>query len=325
MVLRFSLAQALKLSGLEEIPSVSNPTWENWARLESARRAKLLAFCVLNIQDIAYRMSPIIWYHEIRLRLACSCPEWTAPDAITWGLLRQNILTEQPQYNEALKDLLSMAEDPVNDCLPTPVSNYILLHGLLQQIMWSQILPADFLSESLADGHMLFRLVVHKPFDIPITYIGFRTALGSWTIFSQLTFESNLEPLDPNGPLPFTSTALLSLAYIRNCMRVNQKDLGTLPRWDPATMAISLHESQLAKYEGDRLVAAHHACHFLGILVKLGLQYVKNNQASVWNIEAALCGLECAVLLDKLLREFQTKTRETPLTGQCIHNPSISS
>lgn len=139
-----------------------------------------------------------------------------------------------------------------------------------------------------------------------------------WTIFWQQTPESNLEPLDPNGPLPFTSSALLSLAHIRNCMRGNPTDSRPLFPWDPVPVAEFFHASEIGKCEEDKLMAAHHACHILGVLIKLGLQYVRNNQASIWNIEAALCGLECAVFLDKLLRDFHHKSKKTVLNGQCI-------
>lgn len=172
LILRGLLAQTMKLSGLDEGTSYVHLTWETWARDESARRAKFFAFCILNIQDIAYRLSPIIWAHEIRLKLPCSCPEWTAPDPTTWSLMRQNIQYErgqyeQSQYGKALKDLLSTSEDSFNKCLPTPVSNYVLLHGLLQQIMWNQTCPAGFGMEPVSDCHMLYKSVYLKTIDAP--------------------------------------------------------------------------------------------------------------------------------------------------------------
>ncbi|PYI29278.1 hypothetical protein BP00DRAFT_427730 [Aspergillus indologenus CBS 114.80] len=73
------LAHSLRLSGLEEVGSQSTDNWETWAGQESERRTKLLAFCFLNIQPIAYGLPPIFWGHEFGLQLPCSCPEWTAP------------------------------------------------------------------------------------------------------------------------------------------------------------------------------------------------------------------------------------------------------
>jgi hypothetical protein len=84
------LAQSLRLSGLEETPQTTQcENWEQWSQLESERRTKLFAFCFLNVQSIAYDSPPSMWCDEINMMLPCSCPEWTAPDATSWDMLRR--------------------------------------------------------------------------------------------------------------------------------------------------------------------------------------------------------------------------------------------
>ncbi|KAE8378515.1 hypothetical protein BDV26DRAFT_261572 [Aspergillus bertholletiae] len=289
LVLRGQLAHVLRLSRLEEPSEALDSDWETWARLESERRAKLLAFCFLNVQSIAYNLSPVIWSHEIKLRLPCSCPEWTAPDSATWSLLRQTTPVAQKHFHTALKDLLSPSPCDINELNPTPVANYTLLHGLIQTIVWVQMFPKDLGADPTSDSRALFR-----------------NALRKWTIYWQRTPESNLEPFDPNGPLPFMSSAWLSFAYIRNCSQFSNGHSREIFSWDVASIAHALRSSPSANHEWDELLAAHHATHFMGILVRLGIQYIKHNRASLWSIETALCGLECSVFLDKWLRAFHT-------------------
>ncbi|PIG88053.1 hypothetical protein AARAC_001541 [Aspergillus arachidicola] len=299
LVLRGQLAHALRLSGLEEPSEVHDTHWETWARLESDRRAKLFAFCFLNIQSIAYNLSPVIWSHEFKLRLPCSCPEWTAPDSATWALLRRNTPIAKGHFHTALKDLLFPSPCDISELNPTPVANYTLLHGLIQTIVWAQIFPKDLGADSTSDSRVCFR-----------------NALRKWTIYWQRTPESNLEPFDANGPLPFMSSAWLSFAYIRNCSQFSDGHPREIFSWNVASIARALRSSPSANHEWDELLAAHHATHFMGILVRLGIQYIKHNRASLWSIEAALCGLECSVFLDKWLRAFRTSTGPKSLTDQ---------
>jgi hypothetical protein len=140
-----------------------------------------------------------------------------------------------------------------------------------------------------------------------------RSALQQWTLSWQQTPESNLEPLDPNGPLPFTSSALLSLAYVRNCFDIFQTR--KLSTWEPAEIAQIMQNSCPVDRKRNTLLAAYHAANLLSTLVKLGVQYFKHNQAVLWSIEAALCGLDCSVFLEKWLGRVQETMCDVPLTG----------
>ncbi|PLB52322.1 hypothetical protein P170DRAFT_402401 [Aspergillus steynii IBT 23096] len=296
LMLRGALAQTLRLSGLGEMPH-SQVSWETWTRQETARRTKLLAFCFLNIQSIAFDLPPIIWSHELNVRLPCACPEWTAPDSTTWNLLRNNIPCQQGNFQDGLGSLLKGEHEHPEHFVPTPVANYVLLHGLIQGILWTPTFPKVMSRIPPADNEALFR-----------------NALRRWTIFWQRTPESNLEPLDPNGPLPFTSSSLLSLAYIRNCSCITGLKSRNLESWDSIDIAKTLDAAPPGNREWNELLAAQHASHILAILTKLGIQYVKNNQALVWNIEAALCGFECAIFLRKWLRGLEASVDDKPLS-----------
>jgi len=147
IMLQSLLAHSLRLSGMEDASRYSNNIdWETWAREESERRTKLFAFCFLNRQSFAYDLPPVILGDEVRLKLPCSCPEWTAPDATSWALLRQNIQNEQDRLDTALEKLLSPGHWDSYDKLDStsPAANYVILHALLQKIIWSnRMLPTN--------------------------------------------------------------------------------------------------------------------------------------------------------------------------------------
>lgn len=148
-VLQNLLVQALRLGGLEETTqSLHDSTWEQWSQHESERRTKLLAFCFLGTESIAYDAPPSIWCDELALRLPCSCPEWTAPDSTTWSILRENTTPgEQGRFHETLGTLLSPESQVTpSTSTPTPVGNYVLMHGLLQKILWTSRFIAGNLS-----------------------------------------------------------------------------------------------------------------------------------------------------------------------------------
>lgn len=141
----------------------------------------------------------------------------------------------------------------------------------------------------------------------------YSNALRRWTSCWQQTPESNLEPLDPNGPLPFKSSALLSLAYVRNCYSVSKSR--KIFSWEPSAIAESLQSSLTVDRKWSSLLSAYHATNFLATMVNIGVQYFKHNQAVLWSIEATLCGLESCVFLEKWLSHVQNTRQDSPLTG----------
>lgn len=160
IMLQSLLAHSTRMSGLEDVSLDANSLdWETWAQEESERRTKLFVFCFLNIQSFAYDIPPVLLSDEMRLKLPCSCPEWTAPDATTWALLRQNTPNEQDRFDTALETLLSPEPRDHHDRpnLLSPGANYVLLHGLLQKIAWSnRMLPISVNSNSSGDYKTIF-------------------------------------------------------------------------------------------------------------------------------------------------------------------------
>ncbi|KAL4756612.1 fungal specific transcription factor domain-containing protein [Aspergillus foveolatus] len=234
-ILQSLLVQVLRLNGLDETPrTLQDGNWEHWAKLQS----------------IAFDVPPSIWCDEINLKLPCSCPEWTAPDASTWHLLKQNT----PRQGE-------------QDHFPMPAGNYVLMHGLLQKVIWTPRFVTGNLS--LANDHRSLFEYVASP-----------------TFFLYLLVPGSLaNVVDPNGPLPYASTALLSLAftYVRNCADDFQSR--KIFTWAPAQIAQRLRLSPPLTRRWRSLLAAYHATNLLATLAKLGFQYVKQNQSILWSIE----------------------------------------
>ncbi|PYH97537.1 hypothetical protein BO71DRAFT_427025 [Aspergillus ellipticus CBS 707.79] len=294
-ILQSLLGQSLRLSGLEEKKqNLEHLDWKQWAQEESERRTKLFAFCFLGLQSIAYDTPPIIWCDEVNLELPCSCPEWTAPDADAWALLQQYTPKEQERFHDKLEALLSSTYQA--KYTTSPVANYVLIHGLLQKIVWTRRSMYGTLSLASSED-----------------YEGiFNSALRRWTSCWQQTPESNLEPLDPNGPLPFISSALLSLAYVRNCSAVSPTR--RIFTWEPTEIAKALRACPPVDRKWSSLLAAYQATNLLATLVKLGIQYFKHNQTILWSIEGALCGLDTSVFLEKWLTRVLDTMQDEPLT-----------
>lgn len=143
------LVQVLRDTGLDEDEDIieSTPpqasahrnaahcTWLQWIEQESRRRSKLIAFSFLHTHSIAYNVYPVLRSNEVKLRLPCSTKEWKAGTAAQWQEVSKEVKKQQLYFQDALSLLLrnsnaSVALDPI----PTPLGNYLLLHGLLQRI-----------------------------------------------------------------------------------------------------------------------------------------------------------------------------------------------
>jgi hypothetical protein len=138
-------------------------------------------------------------------------------------------------------------------------------------------------------------------------------ALHAWTGLWQRAPESSLDPRNPNGPVTFTSTALLGVAYVRLGL-----DLGSyriLQSRDAKEIASRLVQMPRLPAGPHLLPAILHATHALSIPVKLGVNFVARSHAFVWSVQHSICGLEFAIFLSKWLfciAECQTRR---PLDG----------
>lgn len=137
-----------------------------------------------------------------------------------------------------------------------------------------------------------------------------RNALRAWTTQWQKTPESSLDPRNPNGPVTFTSTALLGLAYVRLAFDMgsssssssnSSSNTSALTSGNAAHIATHLHRLPPLPRSPHLLPAVLHAAHALSIPVKLGVDFVVRSHAYSWSIQHSLCGVEFAVFLSKWL------------------------
>lgn len=269
------------------IPDTIQTAWISWSRQESIRRTKLIAFSFMHIHSVAYNVYPVLRCNEVHLRLPCSTREWRALSASQWEMAKSETPKQQLNFQEALSLLLRNVDEaaPPLDPIPTPLGNYLLLHGLLQRIYIVRDLSLPLMDQ----GASLPQDEVEK----------LERGLRSWTAGWQQAPESSLDPNNENGPIPFTSSALLGLAYVR--IYLNLGPYRSLESRNPTTIAQSLLKCPSVSRSKGVISALLYAAHSLSIPVRLGVDRVAKSQAFFWSVRHSLSGLECAVLLSKWL------------------------
>ncbi|KAI7682496.1 amidase signature enzyme [Hortaea werneckii] len=273
--------------------------WRQWATDESIRRTKLIAFTFLHTHSIVYNVYPVLRSNEVNLRLPCPTKEWNAPDAALWHAFRRETSKPQLLFQEALSLLLRNRDDasPLEP-IPTPLGNYVLLHGLLQRIHILRDLSVPIMSKTGA---------------LPIDEIKkLEHGLRSWTSGWQQAPESSLDPNNENGPIPFTSSALLALAYVR--IHLHLGPYRSLESRDPEVIARSLSQCPEVGRSDDISTALLYAVHMLGIPVRLGVDRVARSQAFFWSVRHSIASLDCAVLLSKWLISVSTTVSQVALS-----------
>jgi hypothetical protein len=125
----------LREDNLVNKDEITSQDWYTWAQSETRIRVKLMAFCFFNLHTIAYNYQPVLFWHEVDLRLPCTVREWHATESFQWLLARQEVPNEQRPFLESLNLLLrsDMELSQIHPA-PSPFGNYVLLHGLLQRI-----------------------------------------------------------------------------------------------------------------------------------------------------------------------------------------------
>ncbi|KAL2837696.1 hypothetical protein BJY01DRAFT_251321 [Aspergillus pseudoustus] len=300
--LRNALITILRHSGLEE-PTETLPlgtgSWAQWIELESSRRSKLSAFAFIDTYSIAYNHYPPIRNHEVKLRMPCQTRLWNAPTAAEWLAAMEAAGQEQLIYHDALSKLLSGSNSASSlSPMPSPLGNYYLLHGLIQRIHIIRELALDLGDASL---------------DLPEDDLNrLETALVTWTHMWQQAPESSIDPANENGPIPFTSSSMLGLAYVR--LSLNLGPFRQLETRDPARIALALAESPPVRRNGRMIPALIYAIHSFSIPVRLGVDYVARSQAFFWSVRHALASFECVILLSKWLFALAT-AREPKLSA----------
>ncbi|RAH47865.1 uncharacterized protein BO95DRAFT_461615 [Aspergillus brunneoviolaceus CBS 621.78] len=284
------LVRCLREFGLAEniiaAPRHGPLQWHEWAEEESIRRTRFISFCFVHIHSIAYNIYPVLRSSEVHLRLPCSTKEWNAATAHEWEAAQKEVGSQQLFFQDALALLLQPARHPVPlEPIPAPLGNYILLHGLLQRI--------HLVSElSIPNGDHSFSLPTEELNKL-------ERALRTWTSVWQQAPESSLDPHNENGPIPFTSSSFLGLAYVR--LSLNLGAYRQLETRDPYRIAAALHRSPRPSRSYQLTPALIYAAHALSVPVRLGIDHVARSQAFFWSVRHSIASLECAVLLSKWL------------------------
>ncbi|KAL4964006.1 uncharacterized protein BDV14DRAFT_190522 [Aspergillus stella-maris] len=304
------LAHAVRDYGLEDVDSPRSTdeqcegdslqrNWRIWIEQESSRRSRMIVFSFLHTHSITYNVYPSLRSSEINLRLPCSTKEWKAPTAALWQAATKEIPKPQLHFKEALSLLLQNKNEaaPLNP-IPTPLGNYVLLHGLLQRIHIVRDLSLPIMSNTAA----LPREEVEK----------LERGLRSWTSCWQQAPESTLDPNNENGPIPFTSSSLLALAYVR--IHLHLGPYRALETRDPTRIANAIASSPDIERSEDTIAALLYATHMLGIPVRLGVERVARSQAFFWSVRHSLSSLECGVLLSKWLAKLSVTMGGIPLS-----------
>ncbi|KAF2134435.1 hypothetical protein P153DRAFT_427136 [Dothidotthia symphoricarpi CBS 119687] len=302
--LRGLLVQILRDIGLKEDDHNSGGStsrsakWDEWVQRESTRRTKLVAYCYINVHSIAYNTHPLLWSSELHLRLPCCTLTWQAPSATQWTALQREGKEEQMPFQQALSILLQGTTDLGSVLpIPSPIGNYILLHALIQRIHVVRELSSPATSPATISTSELQTL---------------SCALRSWTSLWQQTPESTLDPNNESGPIPFTSSALLVVAYVRLSLDIGQHRY--LESRDPDVIANGL--SQLPEIErNDNLLSGLlYSTHALSIPVRLGIDRVARSQAFFWSVQHAISSFECAIFLGKWLCSIPSPLLEESLS-----------
>lgn len=285
--LQSTLARLVREHGLTEPPPTPDPiSWEEWVRREGNRRTKMIVYCFFNLHSIMYNIPPLILNGELKLNMPCSHDLWKANNAVQWRRVYRHRQGSDVPFQEAfarlfLKSSMSLPSTPIS-----PLGNYILIHAIIQQIFFARQLC---LSAPNMHGTSL------RQEDLNVL----DNSLSAWKALWKRTPESSIDPQNPAGPIAFTSTALLGLAYIR--LHVDLGPCRHLITQDPMQIAGALTESPPIVRSPRLIMALLHSAHALSIPVRLGIDFVARTHSFFWSIQHSLCSLECAFLLSRWL------------------------
>ncbi|KAI4710767.1 hypothetical protein J4E89_004357 [Alternaria sp. Ai002NY15] len=218
--------------------------------------------------------------------------------AAQWAALQRDGREDHMPFQQALSILLQgTTNEELVHPIPSPIGNYILLHALLQRI--HVVRELSFPATSPATISAAELQVIGR-------------ALRAWTSLWQQTPESMLDPNNESGPIPFTSSALLVVAYVRLSL-----DIGPyrhLESRDTDVIANGLANLPDIERNDNILSALLYSTHALSIPVRLGIDRVARSQAFFWSVQHAISSFECAIFLGKWLCSIPRPFREESLS-----------
>jgi hypothetical protein len=289
------LATLIRDDGLREEILTEELPWLVWVRRESMKRTKFIVYGFSNLHCIVYNIPPFMLTSEIRLPLPCSAAEFEAPTAALWKEARDKNVPEV-YFQDALQQLFSR-EGRVITMSSSSSGNYALIHALIQHIFFLR---------------QVTRCRFDEPGDLSADDVAsLEIALRNWQVGWRQHPESSLNPMSPNGPVAFNSTALLRLAYIRLYVDTAGRALETR---DPELIANAFRAGPGIKRSPKITRAVLHSAHALSIPIKIGYRLVARTQSFIWSIQHSLCTLECAYLMSKWLEALSVETPDPPVT-----------
>ncbi|KAH8712122.1 hypothetical protein GQ44DRAFT_752322 [Phaeosphaeriaceae sp. PMI808] len=287
------LATLIRDDGLQNEPLIEELSWLDWVRRESIKRTKFIVYGFSNLHCIVYNIPPFMLTSEVKLTLPCSAMEFKAPTAALWKEARKKS-TLEVHFQDALRRLFS--RDGRDVTLSNSSSgNYALIHALIQHIF--------FLRQVTSCRY-------DAPGDLSLEDVSsLETALRNWQIGWRQNPESSLDPMNPNGPVAFNSTALLRLAYIRLYVDTAGRALETR---DPELIANAFRAGPAIRRSPKITRAVLHSAHALSIPIKMGYRLVAKTQSFIWSIQHSLVTLECAYLMSKWLESLSVDNPDPP-------------
>jgi hypothetical protein len=271
-------------------------SWPHWKHYEEVKRMKLIAYCFFNLHTITFDVPPMMLYRDLDVELACSERLWRADTAEKWRL---QLMTERPsiRFAGAFQALFDTSTGRTNDFeTRSPLSGHTLLQAIIQHIWLLQQ------AENLPVKHTIASTEAANSVEF---------ALKRWRTTWETKDESSSAP-HTDGPMPFTSRALLRLAYIR--INIDSGSCRAIGTWDPQKIAKSLFQHSPVQRNDKMTRAALHCAQGLGIPIKLGINFVAHTQVFYWSNQYTLCSLECALLLTKWLESVVVPDQVPALT-----------
>ncbi|KAL6248130.1 hypothetical protein RBB50_004385 [Rhinocladiella similis] len=285
-----------KLLGVDS--SVKHRSWQEWIRAEGVIRTILITFCFFNFHTILHNIPPPILNSEIQMVLPCHEEEWRCSTAASWAEEHANGKTSatQPEFSVAYKSLFHpTAFGGLKSC--SSLGIYVLITAIVQHIYFVRQLSK----------YTLYDHTTTTPVEIDTLH----QALCRWQEIWEMDPHRSLGPNNPDGPLPFNSTALLRIAYVRLGMDIGSSF--TMGSRNPQQIAYAMLCSSPVPRNQHSTRAALHAAHTLNTPVKIGLKLVAKTQALTWSLQHSLSYLESAFLLSKWLENVMRSLDDPPL------------
>ncbi|KAK1460311.1 regulatory protein [Colletotrichum melonis] len=299
------LARCLRESGLVNDASHTDEDldWYSWARAESDRRAKLAAFCFLNLQTLVFNVPPVILANEIDLWLPVTCDEWMAPSAALWLEAR----SKSPALVRFQEAFVNLVQPRMEECpVPSPFGNFVMIHAILQRLIVAKQLSLDPASPGYA----------------PEEVAKFESSLHRWRDQWCKAPESVLDVRHTKGSLSWTATSLLGLAHVR--LHFASRRPQEVCSGNPKTIAGNAWDARPPERGPQLVYALLHAVHALNIPVQLGIDYLASCQAFFWSLQHCFCSFEAAVFLSKWLYML-AETQDTGELDKCVVNEALAS